>query len=70
MSVDNVVYTVVLIELGLEFFDINPDRRVKWPTQINSQIIPSMDAPFMSGDKPRTHIAVSLDKTLLYVTDL
>jgi GTPase SAR1 family protein len=45
MSVDNVVYTVTLIELDLESFDIKPDRRVQWPKQINGQIVPSMDSP-------------------------
>jgi GTPase SAR1 family protein len=54
MPVDNTVYTVTMIELDLESFDIKPDRRVQWPKQINGQIFPSMNTPFLcSGDGSR-----------------
>ena len=50
MTVDNVVYTVSLIELDLESFDIVTDRRIQWPKQINGHIVPRMDGALLLYD--------------------
>lgn len=50
MSVDNIVYTVSLIELDLESFDIAPERKIRWPKQINGHIVPRMDGALLLYD--------------------
>jgi GTPase SAR1 family protein len=50
MSVDNIVYTVSLIELDLESFDIVPERKIRWPKQIGGHIVPRMDGALLLYD--------------------
>jgi GTPase SAR1 family protein len=64
MSVDNVVYTVSLIELDLESFDIVPDRRIQWPKQINGHIVPRMDGVLLLYDVMNRESAKELPQTL------
>jgi GTPase SAR1 family protein len=64
MSVDNVIYTVSLIELDLESFDFNPDRRVQWPKQINGQIVPRMDGALILYDVMNRESITDLPQTL------
>lgn len=64
MSVDNVVYTVSLIELDLESFDVKPDRRVRWPKQINGQIVPRVDGALFLYDVMNRQSTVDLPRTL------
>jgi GTPase SAR1 family protein len=64
MSVDNVVYTVSLVELDLETFDFNPDRRVQWPKQINGQIVPRMDGALILYDVMNRESITELPQTL------
>lgn len=64
MSVDNVVYTVSLIELDIESFDFKPDRRVQWPKQINGQIVPRMDGALILYDVMNRESIVDLPQTL------
>ena len=64
MSVDNVVYTVSLIELDLESFDIAPDRRIQWPKQINGHIVPRMDGALLLYDVMNRESIVELPQTL------
>lgn len=64
MSVDNVVYTVSLIELDLESFDINPDRRIQWPKQINGHIVPRMDGALLLYDVMNRESIQELPQTL------
>ena len=64
MSVDNVVYTVSLVELDLETFDFNPDRRVQWPKQINGQIVPRMDGALILYDVMNRESLTDLPQTL------
>lgn len=64
MSVDNVVYTVSLIELDLESFDINPDRRIQWPKQINGHIVPRMDGALLLYDVMNRDSIQELPQTL------
>jgi GTPase SAR1 family protein len=64
MSVDNIVYTVSLVELDLETFDFNPDRRVQWPKQINGQIVPRMDGALILYDVMNRESIIDLPQTL------
>ncbi len=64
MSVDNVVYTVSLIELDLESFDIVPDRRIQWPKQINGHIVPRMDGALLLYDVMNRESIPELPQTL------
>lgn len=64
MSVDNVLYTVTLIELDLEAFDIIPDRRVQWPKQINGHILPRMDGALLLYDVMNRDSISELPQTL------
>jgi GTPase SAR1 family protein len=64
MSVDNVVYTVSLVELELESFDIDPDGRIKWPKQINGYIVPHMDGALLLYDVMNRESIAELPQTL------
>ncbi|RDL39275.1 Ras GEF [Venustampulla echinocandica] len=64
MSVDNVEYTVSLIELDLDAFDIVPDRRIEWPKQINGHIVPRMDGALLLYDVMNRETIAALPQTL------
>jgi GTPase SAR1 family protein len=64
MSVDNILYTVSLIELDLECFDIVPDRRIQWPKQINGHIVPRMDGALLLYDVMNRESIQDLPHTL------
>jgi hypothetical protein len=64
MTVDNVLYTVSLIELDLESFDIVPDRRIQWPKQINGHIVPRMDGALLLYDVMNSESIQELPQTL------
>ncbi|PQE21021.1 hypothetical protein CJF32_00005450 [Rutstroemia sp. NJR-2017a WRK4] len=64
MSVDNVAYTVSLIELDLESFDINPDRQIQWPKQMNGHIVPRMDGALLLYDVMNRESIAELPQTL------
>ncbi|KAH6682938.1 ras guanine nucleotide exchange factor domain-containing protein [Halenospora varia] len=64
MSVGNVVYTVSLIELDLESFDIVADRRIEWPKQINGHIVPRMDGALLLYDVMNRESIAALPQTL------
>lgn len=44
MVVDNVTHMVTLLELDLEYFELNPSQPIHWPKQINGHIVPRVDA--------------------------
>lgn len=64
MSVDNIVYTVSLIELDLESFDIPADHRIQWPKQINGHIVPRMDGALLLYDVMNRESIAELPQTL------
>lgn len=64
MSVDEVGYTVSLIELDLESFDIIPDRLIQWPKQINGHILPRVDGALLLYDVMNRESIVELPQTL------
>ena len=41
--IDKLIYAVNLIELHLESFDVHADRRIKWPKQVEGQLMPRID---------------------------
>ncbi|KAG0646259.1 Ras guanine nucleotide exchange factor A [Hyphodiscus hymeniophilus] len=64
MSVDNVVYTVSLIELDLESFDGIPDRKIYWPKHINGHMVPRMDGALLLYDVMNRESIAELPQTL------
>ena len=64
MAVFDVVYTVSLIELELESFDIVPDRKIHWPKQINGHIVPRMDGALLLYDVMNQESIAELPQTL------
>lgn len=51
MSVDHIAYTVSLIELDLESFDVPPNGRIQFPKQIDGlYILPRMDGALLLYD--------------------
>lgn len=64
VSVDNIVYTVSLIELELESFDIDPERRIQWPKQINGHIMPRIDGALLLYDVMNRESIAELPQTL------
>ncbi|KAK0107315.1 hypothetical protein ONS95_004009 [Cadophora gregata] len=64
MSVDNVIYTVSLIELDIESFDIKSDVRIQWPKQINGHIVPRMDGVLLLYDVMNRESIVDLPQAL------
>ncbi|CZT08758.1 related to aimless RasGEF (aleA) [Rhynchosporium graminicola] len=50
MTVDGVAYTVSMIELDLESFDIKAEKRIQWPKQMNGYIVPRMDGVLLLYD--------------------
>lgn len=64
MTVDGVLYTVSMIELDLESFRINGEKRIHWPKQINGQIVPPMDAALILYDVMNEDSVSELPQTL------
>jgi len=51
MSVDHIAYTVSLIELDLESFDVPSNGRIQFPKQIDGlYILPRMDGALILYD--------------------
>nr|XP_036584241.1 ras guanyl-nucleotide exchange factor [Colletotrichum truncatum]KAF6793630.1 ras guanyl-nucleotide exchange factor [Colletotrichum truncatum] len=50
MVVDNVTYGVTLIELDLEYFELDPSQPIQWPKQINGHIVPRVDGALLLYD--------------------
>ncbi|TDZ65971.1 Ras guanine nucleotide exchange factor A [Colletotrichum trifolii] len=50
MVVDNVTYGVSLIELDLEYFELNPLQPIQWPKQMNGHIVPRVDGALILYD--------------------
>ena len=70
MTVDNVLYTVSLIEIELESFDFNPERKIQWPKQINGHIVPRMDGALMLYDVMNRESIQELPQTLSEIPKL
>ncbi|KAL3417775.1 RasGEF domain-containing protein [Phlyctema vagabunda] len=64
MPVDNVLYTVTLVELDLESLNVVSDQRVQWPKQISGQFIPRIDGAMLLYDVMNRDSIVELPQTL------
>jgi hypothetical protein len=50
VAVDNSTHLVTLLELDLEYFELNPTQPIQWPRQINGHIVPRVDAALLLYD--------------------
>lgn len=64
LNIDGTTYTISLVELDLEAFDITPDRRILWPKQINGVIVPRFDGALILYDVMNSESISDLPQTL------
>ncbi|KAJ2901338.1 ras GEF [Zalerion maritima] len=64
VTIENVPYLTILIELDLEYFDINPDREIQWPKQVAGQIMPRVDGALILYDVMNRESITELPQTL------
>ncbi|KAK1728097.1 hypothetical protein CaCOL14_000604 [Colletotrichum acutatum] len=68
MVVDNVTYGVTLIELDLEYFELNPLQPIQWPKQINGHIVPRVDGALIIYDVTNKESMKELPQTIAALT--
>src|SRR6478609_8194362 len=64
MLVDNNSHAVTLLELDLEYFELNPTQPIQWPKQINGHIVPRVDAALILYDVMNQESIRELPQTL------
>ncbi|KAI1210324.1 ras GEF [Annulohypoxylon truncatum] len=64
INIDNVPYAVTLFELDLEYFDVDPDRQIKWPKQMGGAIVPSVNGVLLLYDVTNRESIIELPQTL------
>lgn len=64
MVIDNRNYSVTLLELDLEHFDITADQPIRWPKQVNGHILPRVDGALILYDVTNKETTVELPRTL------
>ncbi|KAF4499080.1 aimless (aleA) [Fusarium agapanthi] len=64
MLVDNNSHAVTLLELDLEYFELNPTQPIQWPKQINGHIVPRVDAALILYDVTNHESVRELSQTL------
>ncbi|KAI1343957.1 ras guanine nucleotide exchange factor domain-containing protein [Xylariaceae sp. FL0016] len=64
INIDNMPYAVTLFELDLEYFDVDPDRQIKWPKQMQGAIIPRVNGVLLLYDVMNRDSIVDLPQTL------
>ncbi|KAF5540568.1 aimless (aleA) [Fusarium mexicanum] len=64
MLVDNNSHAVTLLELDLEYFELNPTQPIQWPKQINGHIVPRVDAALILYDVTNHESVRELAQTL------
>lgn len=50
MVVDNVTHMITLLELDLDFFELNSPQSIQWPKQINGHVVPRVDSALVLYD--------------------
>lgn len=50
LDVESVPHVVALIELDLEYFDVNPNQKIRWPKQMNGHMVPRIDGALILYD--------------------
>ncbi|KAK2044396.1 RasGEF domain-containing protein [Colletotrichum somersetense] len=68
MVVENVTYGVTLIELDLEYFELNPLQPIQWPKQINGHIVPRVDGALILFDVTNKESMKELPQTIAALT--
>ncbi|KAJ4016584.1 hypothetical protein NW752_003710 [Fusarium irregulare] len=69
MLVDNGSHAVTLLELDLEYFELNPTQPIQWPKQINGHIVPRVDAALILYDVTNHESVRELPQTLAALTN-
>ncbi|KAF5027557.1 hypothetical protein F66182_299 [Fusarium sp. NRRL 66182] len=69
MLVDNTSHAVTLLELDLEYFELNPTQPIQWPKQINGHIVPRVDAALILYDITNHESVRELPQTLATLTN-
>ncbi|KAF4455984.1 hypothetical protein F53441_1797 [Fusarium austroafricanum] len=69
MLVDNNSHAVTLLELDLEYFELNPAQPIQWPKQINGHIVPRVDAALILYDVTNHESVRELPQTLAALTN-
>ncbi|KAI1802739.1 ras GEF [Daldinia bambusicola] len=64
INIDNVPYAVTLFELDLEYFDVDPDRQIKWPKQAGGAIVPRVNGVLLLYDVMNRESIIELPQTL------
>ncbi|KAI0025673.1 ras GEF [Xylariomycetidae sp. FL0641] len=63
INIDNVPYAVTLFELDLEYFDVDPDRQIKWPKQMGGAIMPRVNGVLILYDVTNQDSIIELPQT-------
>ena len=50
LDVEGIPHIVSLIELDLEYFDVDPGQQIRWPKQINGHMVPRIDGALILYD--------------------
>ncbi len=50
LDVEGIPHIVTLIELDLEYFDVEPAQKIRWPKQINGHMVPRIDGSLILYD--------------------
>jgi len=64
VPVDGALFNVTLLELDLEYFDMNPSLPIQWPRQINGHPVPRVDGALILYDVMNRESIVELPETL------
>lgn len=64
LDIEGVPHIVTLIELDLEFFDVDPRQQIKWPKQINGHMVPRIDGALILYDVMNRESVKELPPTL------
>ncbi|KAI2632032.1 ras GEF [Hypoxylon sp. NC1633] len=64
INIDNIPYAVTLFELDLEYFDVDPDRQIKWPKQMGGAILPRVNGVLLLYDVMNRESIIELPQTL------
>ncbi|KAL2753713.1 hypothetical protein ACRALDRAFT_2044057 [Sodiomyces alcalophilus JCM 7366] len=68
LTVDNATFGVTLLELDLEYFDMNPSHPIQWPKQINGHIVPRVDGAMILYDVTKVETMKELPQTVAALT--
>ncbi|CAJ2511836.1 Uu.00g074610.m01.CDS01 [Anthostomella pinea] len=64
IKIDNIPFAVTLFELDLEYFDVDPDRQIKWPKQMGGAMMPRINGVLLLYDVMNRDSIIELPQTL------